>query len=90
METTLTWLWLTHGMSHLEASMGKGSLVLVLVTSPTRLWCSTATTATRLGHRCSGINVADKEKHCSMGNVLDCGYIIVLWNLSLIEEYILD
>ena len=96
-ETTLAWLRFVHGMSHLEASTDIGAFILVILLAPARFRSRTATTSARFGHGCCGINVASKEKHCSMGNVdfvelklLNCGGIIALWNLSLIEENILD
>ena len=71
-ETAFNGLWFVHGMSHLEASTGIGAFILLILLAPTRFRCRTATTSARFGHGCCGINVASKEKHCSMGNVLDC------------------
>ena len=89
-ETAFNCFWLAHGMCHLEASASIGAFILVIFFAPTRFRCRTATTSARFRHGRCGINVANKEKHCSMSNVLDNGDIISLWNLSLIEENILD
>ena len=95
--TAFNRLWFVHWMCHPKASAGIGAFVLVIYLAPTRFWRRTATTSARLGHGRGGINVADKEKHCSMSNVdfvelnlLDSGGIIVFWNLSLFEENVLD
>ena len=77
-------------MYHLEESASIGMFVLVILLTPIRFWSGTATTSARLGHGRSGINVAGKEKHGSMGNILDSGGIIVLWHLNLYEENVLD
>ena len=90
METTLSWLWFTHRMRHLEASTGKHTLVLIILLAPAIFRCGTATISARFGHGRSGIEIADKEKHRNMGNVLQCCCIIAFRNLSLVEEYVLD
>ena len=70
--------------------MGVGKFVLVIFLAPARFRSRTATSSARFGHGRGSINVASKEKHCSMGNVLDSGGIIAIRNLSLIEENVLD
>ena len=76
-------------MCHLKASTGIGAFVLVIFLAPARFWRRTATTSARFRHGCCGINVAYKEKYCSMGNVLNSGGIIAIRNLSLIEFQVL-
>ena len=77
-------------MCHLKASASIGAFVLVIPFAPIRFRGGSATTSARFGHGSSGIDVSSKEKHCSMGNVLNCCNLIAFRNLSLIEEDVLD
>ena len=77
-------------MSHLEASTGKLPLVLVILLAPTRIRGRTATASARFGHGRSGIDIAHKEQHSNVGNILDSGGIIALWNLGFIEKDVFD
>ena len=85
-ETAFNGLWFVHGMSHLEASTGIGAFILVILFAPARLRNGTATTSARFRQGCGGIDVPSKEKHGSMGYVLDCCNLIALWNQSLIAK----
>lgn len=77
-------------MCHLKAATGKHTFILVILLAPARFRSGTATASTRFRHGRSGIDVASKEKHGGVGNVLDCCNLIAFKNLSLIEEYVLD
>jgi len=72
------------------AFFGKHAFVLVILLSPARFRSGTVTISSRFGHRCNGIDVPCKEKHGNVGNVLDSCNLIALWNLSFIEEDVLD
>ncbi len=76
-------------MRHLEATASILPIVLVILLAPSKLW-GTATTATRFGQGSCGIHIANKEQHGNMSHVFDCCKIIVLWELSFVEENVLD
>ena len=90
MITTLTWLWLTNGMSHLETAASKGTFVLVFLLSPTRFWGRTATSSALFGQGCGSIDIASKEKHRDVSDVLYSGSFVAFGYLSLVEEDVLD
>jgi hypothetical protein len=77
-------------MSHLEASASIGAFVLVILLAPAIIRGRAATTSARFGHGRSGIDVAHEEQHGYVGNVLDSCNLIAFWNLSFIEEDVLD
>ena len=76
-ETTMSWLWLAHGVCHLDAAVCNlpAIFIILLVTARFKRW---ATTATRFRHNGCCIFVISKHQHGNISNSLNHCYIIDL------------
>ena len=76
-ETTISWLWLAHGVCHLDAAVCNlpAIFIILLVTARFKRW---ATTATRFRHNGCCIFVISKHQHGNISNSLNHCYIIDL------------